>query len=145
MQPMTHTRTLLCDSSARATTHNPTQILQSRCCILALPPFVPSPLWKQKKLNYRKPTAETALFTDAEGEKHITSYVSICRHFSHTLPHSLPFSLSIGLPFQMRDPSYTCPAAWNHVNSPLLLPLYLNKMIHFSIMAMSVWNELYNQ
>lgn len=148
---MTCTRTLLCDGSARPTTHCPAHTLQiqSRCYILTLPPnsstHLPClpPQEKQQKLNYRRPKTETAFFTHAEGKKkHIAPCVLLRRHPSLSLS---AFFLSIGSPFQTRDPSYSCPAAWNHVNAPLLLPLSHNKMIHFSITAMSVWNELYNQ
>lgn len=145
MTPMACTRTLPLhsDSSVRPTTRDPAHTLQtqSRCSIVALTPYSsprlprPPPYEKQQKLNYSKLTTETAFFTNAEGEKkHITSRVSLHCHLS---PLSLPCCRSfpsIGSPFRTRDPSYTCPAAWNHVNAPLPR----NKMIHFSITAMSV-------
>lgn len=131
----------------------PTILLRYYKASIAFLPFLPTPpllcpvclLMKTKEIKLQKTYSWNGFIHRCRREKHITSYVSIRRHLSHTLPRSLPFSLSVGLPFQTRDPSYTCPAAWNLVNAPLFLPLYLNKMIHFSIMAMSVWNELYNQ
>lgn len=95
--------------------------------------------WKQQKWNYRNPTAEMALFTDAKD-----------KNTYHTSPSpSLSFSLPFVFALDCRSKwgiSHTL-VLWHGITSKLLFfSLCLNKMIHFfSIMAMSVWNELYNQ
>jgi len=103
----------------------------------SFPPTISSPyvscVAAYMKLNYRKPMTET-FFTDAEGKiPHIKSRVSPPSPSLSLITFFFPFDLKA---FQMRDSSYTCPMARNHVNASLVLRL--NKMIHFSITAMSV-------
>lgn len=141
--------------STTAIACNPARILQSRRHIFGpssqlLPSIVLSPsLWKQQKLNYRKPTAETALFTDSEGKNtshHMSPSVAIA--LSPTFLRLLLFSsLSISLSIPRSKWGILHILVLRHgITSTLLsFSLSLNKMIHFSIMAMSVWNELYNQ
>ena len=153
MTPMTCTRTLPLhsDSSVRPTTQDPAHTLQtqSRCWIccpysLLLSSFALSPsLLKTTEIKLQQTYDWNSFPHKCWREKKTHHIMCLSLHLCLS-PLSLPCCLSfpsIGSPFRTRDPSYTCPAAWNHVNAPLPR----NKMIHFSITAMSVWNELYNQ
>lgn len=95
---------------------------------------------KSTEMKLQKSYSWNGFIHRCQRRKHIISYVSLS--ISLILP---PFCLWIGLPFQMRDLSYACPVVRNHINTSFLLPLSQQNDSFFSIMAMSVWNELYNQ
>lgn len=68
---------------------------------------------------------ETVFFTEAE-------WKSTSHHKSPILTISLAHHLYLffnfrSQQFQMKDPSYTCPAARNHVNASLILALSLSQ------------------
>lgn len=84
MQAMTCTRTLLCDSWVRPTTHNPAHILQiqSRCYVLAMPSLLPSSvlspsLWKTTEIKLPKTYDWNGFLQRCWREKHITSCNSL--------------------------------------------------------------------
>lgn len=98
MQAMTYTRTLLCDSSVKPTTHEPAHTLQIqiRCYILALPPVSSPhlsclpPFGKTAEIKLQKTYNWNGFLHRCWREKHITSYVSI---------HRISLSLYLFFPF----------------------------------------------
>lgn len=127
-----------------------TSRIQSRCYILVLPPILLSPplicpvslpMKKQQKLNYRN--GWNNFLHRCWREKHITSCVSLLCDLSLSLAPCL-FLLWFDRRSKWGIP-HTLVLRRGITSTRLSFSLSLNKMIHFSITAMSVWNELYNQ